>query len=1496
MLQFLISFGQNQNPIGCGTQLSQKEEAAFAKSLSKIKTWKKSNTRKTATTPYIIPVVFHILADGTNINNVFTKEQMKCRIDDALLTVNKDFNGLFPEYATTDPRFDAVKSKLNIQFVLATVDPDGNPLEIAGLDWHPEAHIADGYDNRIYDYIWYGKNNRYYLDVLVVDEPNTGQGSVGSGHAFLPIQDAIPRVAYNHRYIGSTCGSNASATFAKVMTHEFGHYFGLKHTFQDDCDPVNDGMADTPPTKVAEGCTRNVLNSCGVYANAENHMDYNTDCQNMYTRDQTNAMTYWLDDMTVAKYPRGVLWQQSNLSSVGVIAAAPIANFSSNTTSICSGKTVAFKDVSLGLPTSRVWTFQGGSPATSTDLNPSVTYAAEGKYKVTLEVTNSLGTNTKEIVDYIEVDQKSNSNLAENFAGVFPPKGWEITNPDKGLTWEKRKDIGHNDSSCMIMNNADNAVVGALDYIRLPYFDFTAGQNSQLFFDVAYTKFDDASPDVLKVQVSTDCGLTWNDVYSKTHTVLETTHVPTALANNWIPTTDANWRKEVVDLSAYQGNNNVSIRFANVSGYGTRIWIDNVNVAIVQAATPVSDFASNTRGTRCTSIAVPFLDVSTGNPASWNWSFPGGTPASSTEKNPVVTYNSPGAFAVTLSTSNTNGTGTTLTKNNYITIVDPDRISYTEGFEGSFPPAQWEIVNPDTKLTWEKRVDVGHNSPSSMVMNNADNSKVGEIDEIILKPVDLSVGITDFSFDVAYAKFDAASPDVLEVLASKDCGLTWESVYLKTHTQLETFVSTDPNNWVPTTDSHWRTERILLSNYKGLSNVLFKFKNTSGYGSRIWIDNLKFTFDSKETPFSEFAIESERLCSDLPIVFKDNSTGEPTSWSWSFPGGTPSTSTSKTPSVVYDTPGNYDVTLIASNSHGAGSTIAKISAVVVKSKNSLPYAENFESAFPIQDWEIINPDQDAITWEKRSDVGKGDLSCLVINNADNPTGKIDELVLKSLDFTTASTPYLYFDLAYTQYLNSGNTDPSVSDAFDKIDILASSDCGVTWTSVYAKDNVALQTVSPPIMDDPTTTQKNETNDWTPTKVSDWRVEKVDLSIVKNQKNVLLKIKNTSGYGTRIWFDNLKVISDNKPFSDFLIDNKKQCSDLPLAFVDQSVGEPTSWSWTFPGGTPSSSTSQNPAVVYENPGSYNVTLETSNSNGTGTKSLKKNLVVIKEKNSIPFSENFEGTFPIQDWEIINPDKDAITWEKRSDAGKGDLSCMIINNADNPTGKVDELILKSLDFSATTAPFLYFDLAYTQYLNALDPTPAPDHIDILVSSDCGVNWTNVYSKNQIQLQTVSPAIQDDPATTAANETNDWIPTKDADWRKEKVDLSIVKQQKNVLVKIKNTSGYGTRIWFDNLKVENGPNLSVSKPKLLNILAGVQVYPNPSSNVFHLITPTSTDSYTVVVHDILGRVIYKETFSGDNSNDKIINLSGKAKGIYLLNVTSSATKTFSQKIIKQ
>jgi hypothetical protein len=55
-------------------------------------------------------------------------------------------------------------------------------------------------------------------------------------------------------------------------------------------------------------------------------------------------------------------------------AGLPVAYFAANSLSVTSGATVAFYDMSSFSPTSWEWTFEGGSPATSTDKNPVVNY------------------------------------------------------------------------------------------------------------------------------------------------------------------------------------------------------------------------------------------------------------------------------------------------------------------------------------------------------------------------------------------------------------------------------------------------------------------------------------------------------------------------------------------------------------------------------------------------------------------------------------------------------------------------------------------------------------------------------------------------------------------------------------------------------------------------------------------------------------------------------------------------------------------------------------------------------------------------------------------------------------------------------------------------------------------------------------------------------------------------------------------------------------------
>jgi PKD repeat protein len=87
------------------------------------------------------------------------------------------------------------------------------------------------------------------------------------------------------------------------------------------------------------------------------------------------------------------------------IVEPPVAAFTSSSTTVCTGNTVNFTNQST--PTngsSYAWTFQGGTPATSTAANPSVTYASAGTYNVSLTVTNSAGTDTQASNNLITVN------------------------------------------------------------------------------------------------------------------------------------------------------------------------------------------------------------------------------------------------------------------------------------------------------------------------------------------------------------------------------------------------------------------------------------------------------------------------------------------------------------------------------------------------------------------------------------------------------------------------------------------------------------------------------------------------------------------------------------------------------------------------------------------------------------------------------------------------------------------------------------------------------------------------------------------------------------------------------------------------------------------------------------------------------------------------------------------------------------------------------------
>lgn len=94
--------------------------------------------------------------------------------------------------------------------------------------------------------------------------------------------------------------------------------------------------------------------------------------------------------LRAATYGRGV-WEVGLLDPK---SGPPQAAFQLPASGNCEGKTITFLDASVSYPTEWVWTFEGGTPATSSEKSPQVTWFSPGTYNVTLTVSNSAGSST----------------------------------------------------------------------------------------------------------------------------------------------------------------------------------------------------------------------------------------------------------------------------------------------------------------------------------------------------------------------------------------------------------------------------------------------------------------------------------------------------------------------------------------------------------------------------------------------------------------------------------------------------------------------------------------------------------------------------------------------------------------------------------------------------------------------------------------------------------------------------------------------------------------------------------------------------------------------------------------------------------------------------------------------------------------------------------------------------------------------------------------------
>lgn len=487
-------------------------------------------SQRTAAVPvYTIPVVFHIMGALNISDQAFV---------DLISYINNDYAKTGPDIASISSLYSSLYVDAEIRFALAKRDPNGNCTN--GIIRHDDESIYWSQSSPNYKFSGTGTNRwpvNKYLNIYIVECissstyscPTTSGAYIG-GYTYLP--GSTPYVSNGN--MGDAIVmlrnqipvSSSSQTDSRTLSHEIGHWLNLQHTFGSTNNPGvscgDDNVTDTPPTKGNfSTCPASAgTNSCDASGNqnTENIMDYSS-CPKMFTQGQVTRMRTALTSSTGG---RNNLWTTANLAATGISAGytcTPVADFYANKKGVCVGNSTTFFDNSeVGASGTYSWTFQGGTPATSTATSQAVTYSAPGTYSVSLTVTNPNGTNTANKVSYITVTNGTGGTVLPNtidFETTGIPAGVNVVNPDAAtVAWTQYTASGANSTSkAMYLNNftASN-ILGDIDYFETPYYDFSNTSNISLSYYYAYAKRNAAQLDSFKIQYSLDCGGTWINV------------------------------------------------------------------------------------------------------------------------------------------------------------------------------------------------------------------------------------------------------------------------------------------------------------------------------------------------------------------------------------------------------------------------------------------------------------------------------------------------------------------------------------------------------------------------------------------------------------------------------------------------------------------------------------------------------------------------------------------------------------------------------------------------------------------------------------------------------------------------------------------------------------------------------------------------------------------------------------------------------------------------
>lgn len=550
---------------------------------------------------YHIPVVVHIIHKGESIGigSNISEEQVLSQIR----ILNEDFRR---KEGTNGFNDDPRGADINIEFVLALTDPNGNPtngivrIQNEKEDWN----ISEENSLKSLSY-W---NAESYLNIWVCNL--TGF----LGYATFPESDlpgleetaqdpTLDGVVIDYQVFGDVGNLHATFNLGRTATHEIGHYLGLRHIWGDVsfCNGT-DYCEDTPPAFNANrGCMTEGRTQCDPHLPEmfNNYMDYTDDaCMNIFTQDQKTRMRTVLENS-----PRRKSLISSPALNPPIVADddAGIESILSPQFSICSNEifpVIVIRNYGKNNLTNVQLTYQ------INDLDPQVynwvgnlsTHERDTIYleKIILAPANynfkvSVNQPNQRTDGFHLNDEKYSSFLIQNLQNLplistwtdsrsFDNAGWEILNFDNDLTWTFFEE---NLSSTPILQlpSFDYPQRGEEDWLISPILDLTLISEATISFDVSYAPYSSDSTQIqetLRVLLSDDCGQTFSTLlYEKSGLDLATSP---ANQEEWIPTSGNHWRRETIDLSPFAYQSNIQLAFVVVSNFGNNLYLRQIAV------------------------------------------------------------------------------------------------------------------------------------------------------------------------------------------------------------------------------------------------------------------------------------------------------------------------------------------------------------------------------------------------------------------------------------------------------------------------------------------------------------------------------------------------------------------------------------------------------------------------------------------------------------------------------------------------------------------------------------------------------------------------------------------------------------------------------------------------------------------------------------------------------------------------------------------------------